>query len=334
MSASKLPIASRIESILRQEATTGVPDDVSIWPSVLEASAGHADETFKSGELIQPSARNIQPLGFKARQPILRQGNRLFAGAAVAITFLVAASIIALLTLTSLMNPPSVSAAKILANAEAAIRQGYTGGVHSTHAIVTVRFRNSPSDPFMESQSEWWDQVPDKSRTVSTYRRPNNSESWAVLGKVGNTKYTYSSGEKVFRIDTITRPATTLGTDTSSATGEAASVGPFSAYDAVLTGTESILGRKAYVVDLTLKGNLENAPNHLTVPQYRKQVWIDAESYIILQEYDWDRDGILLYESRCQKLEINPSLDAALFEFSSPEGYRVVDKRSEPSAPK
>jgi outer membrane lipoprotein-sorting protein len=332
MSTPKIPISARIETILTREATTGVPDDVNIWPRVLEASASvqASSQASSEAEVLKLGGQGSR-LSVKAHQPAVRQRNRLFVAVAAAVMFLLTGSIVAFLALTSLMNPTPVSAAKILAQAEAAAQQNYTGAVRSTHAVMAVRFRNDPADPFTETQSEWWDQAPDKSRTLSTYRGPDNSEFWAVLGKIGDTRYMYTSGDKVFRIDPIKRPATTVGTDMNTATGEASSVGPFSAYDAELTGTESILGRKTYVLDLTLKEGLENTPSRLTVPQYRKQVWIDAESYLILQEYNWNRDGVLLYESKCQKLEINPNIDPSLFEFSPPDGYKVIDKRLTPT---
>jgi outer membrane lipoprotein-sorting protein len=332
MSTPKLPIGARIEAILKQEATTSIPGDASIWSAILEAGAsarissqtGRAAAASKLGGGAQPSNRTTHP-------PVGRERRRLLVGAAVVALLAVAASIGALLALTGLLNPTPVSAAQILTQAAAAGQQSYAGRVHSTHAIMTVRFRNDPAAPLAEIQLERWDQAPDKSRTLSTAQAPDNSQSWAVVGKVGTTKYTYTSGAQVFRIDPIKRPATTVGADMDTATAEASSVGSFSAYDAVVTGTESLLGRTTYVLNLVLKGGQDKTTgipqSQFSAPQYHKQVWVDAESYLILQEYDWNRDGILLYEATCRQLDINPQLDASLFEFSPPDGYKVVDTR-------
>ena len=328
MATPKMPIGTRIAGILQQEATTNIPDDASIWSAILAAqSRAPAGNAAAAAPLVGSSP----PSGRLPYLPFVRARRHLLVGAAVAGLLAVGASLGGLLAFTGVLPPTPVSAATILTHAAAADQQSYAAGVQSTYARMTVRFRNNPTDPLMEMQRERWDQAPDKSRTLTTYHALDNSQSWAIVGKVGTTKYTYTSSARVFWIDPIKRPATTVGATIDTATTEASSVGAFSAYTATLTGTATLLGRPTYILDLVLKGDPAttrgSTQSQFTVPQYRKQVWVDAQSYLILQEYDWNGDGLLLYESTCQQLAINPPLAAALFEFTPPDGYKVEDTR-------
>lgn len=226
-----------------------------------------------------------------------------------------------------LVQTKPVSAAEILARAGAASQPGSlasnTNGVRSTHAVMSIRARNSPTDQFIETQSEWWDQAPDKSRTETTLSTSDGKVDHIILGSVGTTSYMPSAGGTEFHIYTRSNAATSVGTDLGTATRLVSDWAGLHVYDAVLTGTEAVAGRMAYVLDLKVKQDALG----VSVTQYRKKIWIDQQAYLVLREQDWDKNGVLLYEVTCQSLEVNSNLNAALFDFKPPAGSIVMDMR-------
>ncbi|MEO8287467.1 MAG: outer membrane lipoprotein-sorting protein [Chloroflexota bacterium] len=306
----------QIKQVLAEYAQSYMPGDASInlW-------SGIRSQVIEA-EQVRSSQRDSKQV---------RQGFRALENGRMVLTSLLASGVVllgilSLLLYWTIQSPSPVSASEILARASAAADRNNTSTVVSTHAIVQVRYRNSPSEQFTQSAQEWWDQAPDKSRTDSRLTADGN-DFYFVLIKVGTTRYMYNANTRELQIDTISRSATTAGGDLVTATGEASSIGKFGQlYDAVLLGDEQVAGRSAYVLELTAK-----ATTGVNFPQYRKKVWIDKEAYLMLGEQDWDKDGTLLYESKCQRIEINPNLDRSIFELNPPAGTKIRDLRATPT---
>lgn len=305
-----------VKKALSEYARINMPTEGSIdlWPGirnqVMEAERTHTSRQ-KPGHGWQPT----RPL--RSKRLVL---TGVFGGAVVLV------GVLSLLLYWAMQGPSPASASEILARAGAAANRTSPGAVHSTHAIVDVRYRNSPSEQFTQSMQEWWDQAPDKSRTDSRLTA-GGKEYRFVLIKVGTTRYMYNPDTGELRIDSIKRSATTVGSELGTVAGDVSSIGRFGqVYDAVLVGEEQVAGRDAYVLELTAKPT-----EGLTLTQYRKKVWIDKEAYLMLGERDWDKDGTLLYESKCQRIEINPNLDSTVFELKPPAGTKITDLRITPT---
>ncbi len=304
-----------VKSVLREHAQRHLPGPPDLWPAI-QAQIG-ANE--------RPPIAAISPRIQPGRVHVPRGRSLLVSGLLGCL--LVAVVLGALQFPKSATEPLAVSAAEVLARADAAAGPGST--IRSTHMTLTVRYRNNPTDPFTEGQGEWWDEAPGKSRTVSTYRGPDSTTAHFLFGSDGAIRYMYSDSDHEFRL----YPAdTAAATDLASATQQASRVADTKVYDAVLVGTEMVGTRPAYVLELTVKAGLNDTKTQITPFQQRKKVWIDQQAYLVLREQDWEAAGNLVYEMQYQHLDINPTLDPALFTPAPPANAIVADMRPRTAA--
>jgi hypothetical protein len=98
-------------------------------------------------------------------------------------------------------------------------------------------------------------------------------------------------------------------------------------YEAKVTGTDNLLGRAAYVVELTIVpgGSIQSSDSQ--VPDHVK-IWVDQQLYVVLRSESWSADGRLLQSSGYQAFQLNGPIDPAAFNFTPPQDADVVDMRT------
>jgi outer membrane lipoprotein-sorting protein len=219
-----------------------------------------------------------------------------------------------------LNQPASVSAAGILARASSMPGPG----VQSLHVIYTGEEHESVGGPVTAGQYEGWFQAPTKYRVVSMLMAPGGAKQNSWFLSDGSSTWTYDSRPDEIQIQDPDPSddylmATSLGQIIQEAT--------HGQYDAALQGSETILGRPAYVVELTAKQSAKNEVSGPQDPIARSRLWVDQQLYLPLQQYNWDAAGNLLARISMTHLDINPAIDPGLFTFVQPAGVPVRDMR-------
>ena len=323
------------KSLLREYARRYMPmaQDVDLWPSIY----GHVLETQSSRIAASQSSQVLgrgRGSGFHLRG--LWVDKKLVMAGSLA-SILMALGLISVFAIATFTQPSAVSADELLLRADQAslhtTSASSINGVHSTHAVVTQRFRNDPAGEFSESLLERWIDVPDKIRTVNTIRTPDGKEFHLAFGSTGSISYRYSEDGKDFSAS-CKKPVTLLDKSLDTSTQRASGLGPFAdVYDAEIVGTESVGGHSmAYVLDLKLKDTNSGTSSNLEVVQHRKKVWIHQKVYLPVREQAWNKDGVLVYEYEYQSLEVNPNLDPSIFQINPPAGYKLPDCSSDQPA--
>jgi outer membrane lipoprotein-sorting protein len=191
----------------------------------------------------------------------------------------------------------------------------------------TIRYRSTLVDPFTEGQSEWWNEAPNKSRILSTYRAADGTTAHFLLGSDGTTSFLYDDTTHEFDLYSNSQWDLSSAPDLKTATQQASRIADMNIYNAVLSGTEMIGGRIAYVLDFTLKSGIEATSSTFQPFQLRKKLWIDQQTYLVLREQDWAAADTLVYETQYQHLDINPTLDPSFFAPNPPANAIVADMR-------
>ncbi len=107
------------------------------------------------------------------------------------------------------------------------------------------------------------------------------------------------------------------------------------AYNRNTLGTEQIMGRDAWVLDIALKDPLpqEFIDQGLMADMQREadtpahwRIWVDQASYFKLKMTVWNYKGDVIGDDEVTALEINGSIDPALFNYALPAGALIADK--------
>lgn len=302
-----------VKSVLREHARRHLPGPPDLWPAI--------QARIVATERPQLVAR---PLGTQPGRGRVPWGKTLLVGGLMG-SILLAVVLGVLRVPGGVTEPLAASAAEVLARADAAAQPG--GPIHSTHMTLTIRSRGNFLDPFTEGQSEWWNEAPNKSRTLSTYRAADGTTPYILLGSDGTTSFLYDDTTHEFNLYSISQWDMSASSDLESVTKFATRIAGMNIYDAVLSGTETIGGRPAYVLDFTVKPGIQATSSTFQPFQLRKKLWIDQQTYLVLREQDWAANDTLVREMQYQHLDVNPTLDPALFAPTPPANAIVADMR-------
>lgn len=100
-------------------------------------------------------------------------------------------------------------------------------------------------------------------------------------------------------------------------------------YDRVIAGTETIQGRTAWVLDITLKSPLPpNAPDGYQTPMVHRRLWVDQEAFFVLKSMVWNGDKELISTSEFESFEINQSISPEVFNYNPPADALIADIHS------
>jgi outer membrane lipoprotein-sorting protein len=100
-------------------------------------------------------------------------------------------------------------------------------------------------------------------------------------------------------------------------------------YEPKVTGSASVAGRKAYVIDLgRTKCPSASAPEM----NGRLVIWIDKETFFILKQELYSTEGSqLIMSSEVTLVQYNIPLDSGLFAFTPPADASIIDNRPKPA---
>jgi hypothetical protein len=251
----------------------------------------------------------------------------------------------------TLGQPRAASAAEVLARVEQAAMGGAAQDIRSFHGDYTFRSRHDANGAFFESQRETWFVTPDKYLSLGTMRDVDGRE-WSWFGGTdGKLHYNYrsdmaqlqlyeplpasESGDNRSMMDPLQiylLEPSDLQTVIEGARQKTRPVDPRSEprppymYDAKLAGSDTILGRPTYVIELTLVPGASLQRTGAQIPE-RVKLWVDNQIYVVLRTEGWDAQGRVLESSGYTSFEINTSVDPAVFDFTAPSDAAIVDMR-------
>jgi outer membrane lipoprotein-sorting protein len=144
----------------------------------------------------------------------------------------------------------------------------------------------------------------------------------SMTGSDGTTGWYYDINNLFIWSDAVVRMQSETVLQSTSLKSLLQNVGE-QAESVKLVGTDSVLGRSVYVLNVTRKSAGEN-----DLPFKYEQLKVDQETYITLSTKIMDNKGNIFYSSEFTSLEINPVLDPGLFTFNPPKDAKIHDYRT------
>ncbi|HVF99835.1 MAG TPA: sigma-E factor regulatory protein RseB domain-containing protein [Chloroflexia bacterium] len=251
----------------------------------------------------------------------------------------------------TLGQPRAASAAEVLARVEQSAKGGAALDIRSFHGDYTFRSRHDANGAFFESHRETWFVASDKYLSRGTMRDVDGRE-WSWFGGTdGKLRYNYrsdmgqlqlydplpasESGDNRSMMDPLQihlLEPSDLQTVIEGARQKTPPVDPRSEprppyiYDAKLAGSDTILGRPAHVIELTLVPGASLQQPGAQIPE-RVKLWVDKQIYVVLRTEGWDAQGRVLESSGYTTFEVNKSVDQTVFNFTPPSDAAIVDMR-------
>lgn len=295
-----------VREALDEQAEREMPTSRDLWPSI------HGR--------IQPGERSYNTGPQRSRRmPLLKP---VFAVGVVAL-------LLAFGAMSWLARPTSVSAAEIIARTEQAAS---SPGVKSFHGVWFSRLRNGATEPFFESGNESWYLAPSSRRSEGRSVGHDGQEETSLLVQDEKMMWLYLHGHFATNLVILKDVDSSIsvfgGSDLQSLTNK----GWLNDwYDPKLVGTDEVLGRKAYVLEFTLKPQDRWPPNsglsQTAMRVVRMKYWVDQQAYFVLKIMAWDADGNMLEESGYTSFQIDAPIDPSIFSFAPPAGAQILDAR-------
>lgn len=296
-----------IRDVLKEHVASTRTRQPNLWPSIL----GKVEQIERTSHAWEHPG---QPL----------RARRLILGGAFA-TVLVIMGTVALLAFLTLGQPKSVSAAEVLAKAEQVVK-GETTGLQSFYGNYLFHYRNSPTEPFIEIRDETWFQSPDKVAYRHTTDLENGEKYSLANGRDSAYSYTYRSeynqlwlwGADVLPGDAtkgtlqmllfspanLTEAMERARRELRPAQNPKSDPRPPYMYDVKFIGEENVIGRKAYVLELTMVPGASLQLPDSQVPETMK-MWVDQEVYAVLRLEGWNAEGELLQSGIYETFQVN-----------------------------
>lgn len=321
--------------VVREYAEKNRPHRLDLWPAI------HGRISLK-GQAPRPQTRQHQLSSLFSP----RLGMKLPALAGALALVLVTLGMAGFLTFG---QPQVASAAEVLARVEQSAKGVAALDIRSFHGDYTFRSRHDANGAFFESQRETWFVTPNKYLSRGTMR---DGREWSWFGGTdGKLRYNYrsdmgqlqlydplpasESGDNRSMMDPLQihlLEPSDLQTVIEGARQKTPPVDPRSEprppyiYDAKLAGSDTILGRPAHVIELTMVPGASLQQTGAQIPE-RVKLWVDKQVYVVLRTEGWDGQGRVLESSGYTSFEINKSIDPAVFDFTPPSDAAIVDMR-------
>lgn len=330
-----------VKSVMSEDADNNVPAHADLWPAIHD----HVDHVRLTGraEQIQhqhrPQWLRLSLSWSLSRRPLLL-GSIL-----TLLLVLITTGVLVLIA-----QPATVSAEEVLAKAEQ-VAKGSATQSQSFYGSYLFRYRSNPTAGFDETRQETWFQAPNQYAYKVTTRSMDGKKSTVSSGADGIYAYNYVSESNQLRL----RDAEIFPGDPSTATLQSLLFSPANLadvlerarrktppplnpkstprppymYDVKLVGDDEVLGRRTYVVEMTLvPGSSLQLPDR-QVPE-RMKMWVDQEVYAVLRMEGWDAQGDVLQSGIYESFQVNSvnrgnQTDIRL--FLAPPGADVVDMR-------
>jgi hypothetical protein len=100
-------------------------------------------------------------------------------------------------------------------------------------------------------------------------------------------------------------------------------------YDRKVSGTETIHGRTAWILDITLKSPLPpTAPSGFQTSIVHRRLWVDQEAFFVLKSMIWNGDKELTSTTEYESFEINQTISPEVFNYNPPTDALIADLHS------
>jgi outer membrane lipoprotein-sorting protein len=242
-----------------------------------------------------------------------------------------------------------MSAEQIVARAAQVVAEAPGADIRSFHGVYTSRYRNDPNGAFHEDRQETWFEAPNKYAHENASIYADGLELTWSYGTDGVFVYQYRSDLNRVHLSDVENfylqdPATTtlkvlpfqptnLSTLMERARRKLAPARdprsdprPPYMYDVKLLGDEQVLGRRAYVLELSLVPGASLQLPDSQVPEKMK-MWVDKEIYAVLRIEGWNAEGVVLQSGAYESFEINQSLQFDPVALLAPAGIDIIDTR-------
>ncbi len=318
-----------VKEVLNEDANN-VPVNANLWP-VIRAQV-------RSPMQVRQAQHHGWNLSLN-RRPLL-----LSSALTLVMIALVAASLIA--------RPTPVSAEGVLTMAEQVAKGNTTISLQSFYGNYIFRYRNSPTAPFSETRQETWFQSPNKYAYKLVTRSSDGQISTLSNGADGTYSYQYVAETN----ELLLREANTfmqLPENPSTSTLQVLLFSPANLADALerarrkippplnpksdprppyayevklLSSGEEVLGRRAYVLELTLVPGASLQLPDRQIPEKMK-MWVDQDMYAVLRMEGWDAEGHILQAGVYENFEINRTAQTDILSVIAPFGADILDLR-------
>ena len=335
--------ATFVRNVLREHAQSIRPGELDLWPAIYsELSWAQRVQHHRSWPQVRLPRLRLTPIQYKG----LWKASVLAGVLALLVVGALSAYVL------TFNPPPSVSAAEILAHADQAADSTSLPDIQSFHGIHAFSYRNSVDQPFTEIRSETWFQAPGSYLYREVTRTADGHETSWYNGTDGMTFYQYVSVLNQLQLrDLDTLPARDPSTDTLRIRlfnptnldslldavrrktplpqNERSEPRPPYVYEVKLLGSESVLGREAYILDLTfVPGSALQSPElQLQVPAHIK-MWVEQQLYAVLRFEAFDEQGRLVQRGTYSSFQINGTIDPSAFSFLAGSDAEIVDMRT------
>lgn len=313
-----------VRSVLKEHAEANVPSTADLWPALRE----HVRRTEHRGRLSDRARSSIRWM------PLLL-------GSALALL------LFALATFSLTSQPAPVSAEEILAKVEQVAKGNSAVGLQNFYGNFISRYRNNPNAVFQEQRQETWFQAPNKYAYKLTYDLESGKQYTMTSGTDGTRTYQYIADNNILQVrdgdswlQLPDEPSTStlqllLFSPTSLADVlervrlKTPPVNPKSnplppyVYDAKLAGEDAVLGRRAYVIELTFVPGASLQSPESQIPE-KMRVWVDQEMYAILRFEGWDAQGNVLRSGVYESFQINNSAPNDILSIIAPPDADMV----------
>ncbi|HKP52670.1 MAG TPA: hypothetical protein VJ183_08450 [Chloroflexia bacterium] len=316
-----------VKAALREEAESNVPAQPDLWAKLSKRVDATARPQARRGRLR---------MSFNPRPLLL--------GGALALL------LIALWSATLWTQPASVvSAEEIFARAAQVVAEEPGADIHSFYGVYTSRYRNDPNGRFNEDRQETWFEAPDKYAHENANIYADGLEHTWSYGTDGTFTYQYMSDLNRIHLSDLdtfylrdpetttlkVRPFQPTNLNTlmervrrklAPARDPRSEPRPPYMYDVKLVGEERVLGRGAYVLELSLVPGASVQSPDSQVPEKMK-MWVDKEIYAVLRIKGWNAEGVVLQSGAYEIFEVNRSVQFDPVALLAPPGTDIIDTR-------
>ena len=249
---------------------------------------------------------------------------------------------------------PVVSADEIVARAAQVVAEEPGADIRSFHGVYTSRYRHDPNGSFSEGRAETWFEAPGKYAQVSSNSYSNGQDETWTYGTDNGFTYSYAFGREYVQMSDIAFTQVQDSTTTTvrvrpfsptslqsvleiarrklpPALNEKSDPRPPYMYEARLSGEEQVLGRTAYVIEMTLVPGASLQLPDSQVPEKMK-IWVDKALYATLRIEGWNADGVVLQSGAYESFEVNSNIQFDVLKTLAPPGTDIVDTRPVPDA--
>ncbi|HKP52382.1 MAG TPA: hypothetical protein VJ183_06995 [Chloroflexia bacterium] len=297
------------------------PMETDLWPGIEK----ELREGSQSEQVVTPRTPVIAPTLRTQRRRARRLSLALVPALAVV---LVIGGAIAIFT--RLQAPPLASAAEILSRAQEVASKPPFNSFHSMKAGSYT----SEGSKYTTTFEEWF--VAPRSycyKAATTSPSAEVSAAAKCIDGAQSTTYMDMWDLAILR-DTVPGSIPFDGSASLESVMKMAGGDRFAgAYERKTIGTEQIMGRNAWVVDIALKDPVPQEVIDLGFMANREdetathwRIWVDQVSYFKLKLTAWNDKGTVISDDEVKNLEIDGKIDANVFKYILPADALIADK--------